>query len=191
MPCPEKGVDPIRTLRPICILSRGAKRGRIQSDSIGERGCAVERIARFIEEHFRQYGGGEEARMARAAAMEKMKASYEAYRARDMGMEEAELRALVDYGAEEGARLEVLHARIRLSYAKFRRRYPWMIRLGVAGLVVLPPLAARLFRDVNGRAEALAAWTVAVIAMVAYVITVEYIDYRYQKLLYGDGGEKK
>ena len=129
--------------------------------------------------------------MARAAAMEKMKASYEAYRAMDMGMEEAELRALVDYGAEEGARLEVLQARIRLSYAKFRRRYPWMIRLGVAGLVVLPPLAALLFRDVNGRAEALAAWTAAVVAMVAYVIAVEYIDYRYQRLLYGEKGEGK
>ena len=151
----------------------------------------MERIARFIEEHFRQYGGGEEARMARAAAMEKMKASYEAYRAQDMGMEEAELRALVDYGAEEGARLEVLHAKIQLSYARFRRRYPWMSRLGVAGLVVLPPAAAFLFQDVDSKARALAAWTLAILLMVGYVIAVEYVDYRYQKLLYGDKKEEK
>lgn len=65
--------------------------------------------------------------------------------------------------------------------ARFRRRYPKLVKGGILTLTIGPIAAAILWGDADHMVQTLVWWTICVIAIVTYVIVVEYLDYRYQK----------
>ena len=141
----------------------------------------MDRIEVFISQLFAAYPEHEDVSAARAQITEQFAARLAALAEEGLSPEEAETRALIEFGAAEGARAAILQARTRRAYGAFRRRYPRMVRGGILALVAVPPAAALLFRSADQKAATLAAWTLAVIAGVAFVIAVEYVDYRYQR----------
>ena len=71
--------------------------------------------------------------------------------------------------------------RRRAIRARFRRRYPKLVKGGILTLTIGPIAAAILWGDADHMVQTLVWWTICVIAIVTYVIVVEYLDYRYQK----------
>ena len=151
-----------------------------------EKARQVESIDAFVDRLFADRGDGAEEARAKERVLNRLMADYDARRAEGLGDEEARVCALTSFGAAEAADNAIRLEKRRTAYEKFRRRYPWMVRLGILGILVLPLIAAFLFHDADHKARALAAWTVAIIALVAFVIGVEYADSRYQRQLRGD-----
>lgn len=141
----------------------------------------MDRMEAFISRLFAAYPPNEDVLAAKTQLTEQLAARLAALEDEGLSPEEAQTRALIEFGAAEGAQAAILQARTRRSYRAFRRRYPWMVKGGILALVAVPPAAALLLRSADQKAEVLAAWTLAVIAGVAFVIAVEYVDYRYQK----------
>ena len=69
----------------------------------------------------------------------------------------------------------------RAIRARVRRRYPKLVKGGILTLTIGPIAAAILWGDADHMVQTLVWWTICVIAIVTYVIVVEYLDYRYQK----------
>lgn len=140
----------------------------------------VDRIDQFTSQLFAPYPPQADVQEAKKQVTAWLRERLNALLAEGVPQTEAEDRVLMEFGAKEGAQAAILQCRTQRSYQAFRRRYPWMVRGGLLALAVLPAAAALLFRDAE-KAGALAAWTLAIIAGVTFVIAVEYIDYRYQR----------
>jgi len=147
----------------------------------------VQGITPFVAELFSGYDSAPEVRQARAAAARQISTSERAFRAAGLDEEEALCQALIQFGARAGAEEAIRRARLSRARARFRRRYPRLVRWGIAALIVVPLLTTVLWGDVEHKLRTLAIWTVCIIAAVAFVIAVEYIDYRYQNAEKGEG----
>ncbi|NCB63358.1 MAG: hypothetical protein EOM52_07050 [Clostridia bacterium] len=143
----------------------------------------MEQIPAFLTRLFSEYPPEDFVLTARKDAEEALLARCTELEAQGCPHDEAETQAMIEFGARSGARDRVLKGRTMASYVKFRRAYPWMIRGGILGLLILPAASALLFRDVDQKARTLAAWTTAIVLLVGYVIAVEYIDYHYRRTL--------
>ena len=125
----------------------------------------------FIEESFAGLPPSPETEQANAAV----------YRAKGMAPWAADQHAMMRFGAVAGARESVARLRRRAIRARFRRRYPKLVKGGILTLTIGPIAAAILWGDADHMVQTLVWWTICVIAIVTYVIVVEYLDYRYQK----------
>lgn len=107
--------------------------------------------------------------------------------AQGISEETAQAQILAEFGAKEGMLRSVITERLKRRYIKFQKRYPVMIRCGIVSLIFAPLLIAFCFSGVDTKISSLVAWVVAVVTIVIYIITVEYVDYRFkQNLAKGD-----
>ena len=130
----------------------------------------------FIEESFAGLPPSPETEQAKAQVRKQLEANAAVYRAKGMAPWAADQHAMMRFGAVAGARL-----RRRAIRARFRRRYPKLVKGGILTLTIGPIAAAILWGDADHMVQTLVWWTICVIAIVTYVIVVEYLDYRYQK----------
>ena len=118
---------------------------------------------------------------AKAQVRKQLEADAAVYRAKGMAPWAADQHAMMRFGAVAGARESVARLRRRAIRARFRRRYPKLVKGGILTLTIGPIAAAILWGDADHMVQTLVWWTICVIAIVTYVIVVEYLDYRYQK----------
>ena len=111
----------------------------------------------FIEESFAGLPPSPETEQAKAQVRKQLEADAAVYRAKGMAPWAADQHAMMRFGAVAGA------------------------RGGILTLTIGPIAAAILWGDADHMVQTLVWWTICVIAIVTYVIVVEYLDYRYQK----------
>ena len=128
----------------------------------------------FIEESFAALPPSPETEQAKAQVRKQLEADAAVYRAKGMAPWAADQHAMMRFGA-------VARLRRRAIRARFRRRYPKLVKGGILTLTIGPIAAAILWGDADHMVQTLVWWTICVIAIVTYVIVVEYLDYRYQK----------
>ena len=138
----------------------------------------------FIEESFAGLPPSPETEQAKAQVRKQLEADAAVYRAKGMAPWAADQHAMMRFGAVAAlllvqAALALLHR--RAIRARFRRRYPKLVKGGILTLTIGPIAAAILWGDADHMVQTLVWWTICVIAIVTYVIVVEYLDYRYQK----------
>ena len=124
----------------------------------------------FIEESFAGLPPSPETEQAKAQVRKQLEADAAVYRAKGMAPWAADQHAMMRFGAVAGA---------RESVARLRR--PKLVKGGILTLTIGPIAAAILWGDADHMVQTLVWWTICVIAIVTYVIVVEYLDYRYQK----------
>ncbi|MEE1367974.1 MAG: hypothetical protein U0K16_04825 [Evtepia sp.] len=135
----------------------------------------------FIEESFAGLPPSPETEQAKAQVRKQLEADAAVYRAKGMAPWAADQHAMMRFGAVAGARESVARLHRRAIRARFRRRYPKLVKGGILTLTIGPIAAAILWGDADHMVQTLVWWTICVIAIVTYVIVVEYLDYRYQK----------
>lgn len=141
----------------------------------------MEGITSFVSRLFAGYPPTPEVRAARVEVARQLCAAERAFRAEGLDEEAALCQALIQFGARAGAEEALRRTQFRAARGRFRRRYPWLIRGGLLALVAVPLLTTLIWGDVQHRLRTLALWTACIIAGVAFVIIVEYVDYRYRQ----------
>ena len=103
----------------------------------------------------------------------------------DKGWEsrDALTRVLAEFGADEGVVRAVAFEELKLSYEKFDKSYKTLQTIGFAGVIIWPLLfVIFMFAvDVESKITFLVIWIVYLLLLAAYVITINYIDYRFKE----------
>ena len=98
----------------------------------------------FIEESFAGLPPSPETEQAKAQVRKQLEADAAVYRAKGMAPWAADQHAMMRFGAVAGARESVARLHRRAIRARFRRRYPKLVKGGILTLTIGPIAAAIL-----------------------------------------------
>lgn len=143
----------------------------------------MDQIEQFIHLLLEEFEPDADTEAAKAALLCKLRQEYDRYLAAGMPPKAAATQVLFFFGAREGVQAEVARQRLLSRYRRFQHKYPILVRCGFLGILFIPALVMVLFLNLEGKLTALAGWVVSIIALVTFIICLEYIDYRYRKLL--------
>lgn len=147
----------------------------------------MEEITHMIEEGFAGYPDTSETTAAKKAVTQRLETVYQnAQGGQKSGYEqEWQLQHIIqDACLGENIEGELLWQRLLLSYAKFQKKYPVLIRWGFLAILFIPLVFLVLMFSLESKLVCLTLWIISMITIAAYLITVEYMDYHYQRLLH-------
>ncbi len=149
----------------------------------------VKEIDDFVEELFEKNSNIKLVRNqasydgAREYIKKRLNTKYKALVDKGWKSQDALTRVLAEFGADEGVMRAVAYEELKISFEKFDRNYKKLQRIGFAGVIVWPVLfVIFMFAvDMESKITFMVIWVVYLLLLAAYVITINYIDYRFKK----------
>lgn len=143
----------------------------------------MDEIIQFLDQFFAQLPPERWNAAVRERLMGRLEADYNNYLDQGQNGKDAVLLTLTHFGLQDALEAELRRERLLDTYNMFRSRYPLLIRGGFLGILIIPAVFLILMFSLESKLIFLTAWIVSIILLAAYLICVEYIDYRYKKLL--------
>lgn len=147
-------------------------------------------LTAYVEAAYRKRQEHPCAQDGKEQMLKELKDSYGAYRKQGVPEEQALVRAKEDYGTQAGIERSLFLLEQKGRYMKFRRKYPILVRTGLVGILAITVLALVFAGTTESKLTALTWWIAGIIALVAFVIIVECVDYHYHKLIERGVGHK-
>lgn len=137
----------------------------------------------YIESLFQELPSSEAAEYIKRKLITSLEIKYQEKLAEEVSAEEAFRQVLFDFGAQQGMEAALLDYQLKTKYARFKKYYPKMLRFGFLGVLILPLGFLVMMFSLDAKLVALLGWIISLIALAAFLLTVDYINYRYGKLM--------
>lgn len=118
---------------------------------------------------------------AKKYILNRLNSKYDALISQGWESREALTKVLADFGADEGVMRAVAYEEMKASYEKFDRNYKKLQKIGFAGVIIWPIMFVSFLFTVESKITFLVIWVVYLILLAAYIITINYMDYRFKK----------
>ncbi|BFL46814.1 hypothetical protein C3B58_03270 [Lactonifactor longoviformis] len=143
----------------------------------------MDEITRFLEEFYASLPPQKADAAVRQRLLNRLEAEYMSYLSQGRPKKDAVSLTLMHFGFQDALDAELRKEKLLDTYKRFRTKYPLLIRGGFLGILIVPAVFLILMFSLESKLIFLTAWIVSIILLAAYLICVEYIDYRYKKLL--------
>ena len=137
----------------------------------------------YIESLFQELPDSEAVTYIKNKLITSMEKKYQEQLEQGFSQEAAFRQVLFDFGAKQGMEAALFDYRVKTNYIRFQRRYPKMIRLGFLGILILPLGFLVMMFSLEAKLVALLGWIISLIALITFLTVVDYINYRYAKLM--------
>ena len=143
----------------------------------------MDEITRFLEESYASLPPQKADAAVRQRLLNRLEAEYMSYLSQGRPKKDAVSLTLMHFGFQDALDTELRKEKLLDTYKRFRIKYPLFIRGGFLGILIIPAVFLILMFSLESKLIFLTAWIVSIILLAVYLICVEYIDYRYKKLL--------